>query len=290
MRNRGPSPPLVVSLAVTLLFAASAAAWAENIDPNGDGHQYAWGENVGWINAEPSEDGGNGAQVTDFTLTGWMWGENIGWVNLSCTNTSVCGSTQFGIANDGSGHLSGMAWSENGGWIDFAPTTCLPDPTCGVTIDPATGYFSGRAWGENVGWISFSPGAPETWTARTSWCQGTPAAPGAVTGLSLGKLGLELVLAWAAPPGASWYDVAQGSLTVLRANHGDFSVATNRCAAGRLSSTSVSVQDPAPAPGNVFWYLVRSANCSGSGTYDDGSASQAGGRDLGIAASRRACP
>lgn len=289
MENRGQSPLLLPFVLVALL-AAGAAAAAENIDPAGDGHQYAWGENVGWMNAEPSEDGGNGVEVTDFKLLGWMWGENIGWVSLSCDNTSVCGSTQFGVANDGSGHLSGLAWSENAGWIDFAPTTCLPDPTCGVKIDATTGYFSGRAWGENVGWITFSSAGPETWTARSSWCQGTPAAPGPVSGLTLQKLSPDVVLHWTALPDASWFDVVQGTLSALRASHGDFSLATGRCLAGRLSATSTPASGQVPNPGDGFWYLVRGANCRGRATYGDGTPSQNAARDTGIAASQRSCP
>ena len=290
MRHRGQSPPLLLLLLPALLAAAGSAAWAENIDPAGDGHQYAWGENAGWINAEPSEDGGNGAEVTDFKLMGWMWGENIGWVNLSCENTAVCGDTQFGVANDGSGKLSGFAWGENAGWIDFAPTTCLPDPTCGVKIDPSTGYFSGRAWGENVGWITFSSGAPVEWTTRSSWCQGTQAAPGAVAGLTLKKVATGVLLSWATPAGASWFDVVQGTLSTLRASRGDFSLATASCVANRLPTSSVPDPGATPSAGDGFWYLVRGANCRGRATYDDGAPSQRPGRDTGIAASQHACP
>jgi hypothetical protein len=290
MRNRGQSPPLLPFLLAALLALAVAPARAENIDPDGDGHQYAWGENVGWLNAEPSEDGGNGVQVADFTLTGWMWGENIGWVSLTCDNTGTCGSTQYGVVNDGSGKLSGLAWSENAGWIDFAPTTCLPDPTCGVKIDPTTGYFSGRAWGENIGWVSFSSGAPELWTARSSWCQGTSAAPGPVPGLTLAKAAPEFVLSWAAPQGASWFDVVEGTLSRLRASRGNFALATDACVANRLSSTSIAAPGSVPPPGDGFWFLVRAANCRGRATYDDGTPSQKPGRDAGIAASQHACP
>src|SRR4029434_8427813 len=53
-------------------------AWAENIDPADDTSQYAWAENIGWLNAEPSGDGGPGVQVGDSQLSGWMWGENMG--------------------------------------------------------------------------------------------------------------------------------------------------------------------------------------------------------------------
>src|SRR5437867_2962787 len=83
---------------------------------------------------------------------GNIWRENAGWINLSCQNNAACAANPYGVANDGYGGLSGFAWGENIGWVNFAPTTCQPDPTCGVRIDPATGYFQGRAWGENVGW------------------------------------------------------------------------------------------------------------------------------------------
>ena len=222
MRTRARFARLLLLVSTSLLVAGSAAAQTENIDPDGDGHQYAWGENIGWLNAEP--DGGNGTQVADFALTGWMWAENIGWVSLSCTNTSVCGATPYGVANDGAGQLSGFAWSENAGWVNFAPSTCAGDPTCGVKIDPATGYFSGRAWSENDGWITFSSGPPETWTVRSSWCQGFSGPPGLVTALKLGKTGTEVVLSWAAPPlvvrrrRGTAFDVA-GERRELRSSH-----------------------------------------------------------------------
>ena len=139
----------------SLVLLAPKLAVAENINPASDGSKYAWSENLGWLNAQPSGPGGPGVQVSDSILIGWMWSENAGWISLSCTNTS-CGSANFGVTNDGCGLLSGYAWAENAGWIDFAPTTCAGDPTCGVKIDPATGIFSGRAWSENAGWITFS--------------------------------------------------------------------------------------------------------------------------------------
>ena len=123
-----------------------------NMDPNDDGSQYAWGENTGWINFQPSW--GPGVTVTDTALTGMAWGENIGWINLSPTAGG-------GVVNNGTGALSGYAWAENAGWINFNPTGG------GVTIDPATGVFSGYAWGENIGWINFSPSAGGG--AKTSW-------------------------------------------------------------------------------------------------------------------------
>jgi hypothetical protein len=156
----------IFSVAI-LLFSA---ACVENIDPDDDDSQYAWGENVGWLNLEPDGDGGPGVEVEDWMLTGYMWGENVGWISLSCENSFSCATVDYGVTNDGNGNLSGYAWGENTGWISFS---CENTATCGtvdygVTIDPATGEFSGYAWGENIGWIDF---APDGVGARTSWGQ-----------------------------------------------------------------------------------------------------------------------
>jgi hypothetical protein len=102
---------VIVSL---LLLLFCTAGFAENIDPNDDGSQHAWGENTGWINLEPGGDGGPGVEVSDDTLTGSMWGENIGWISLN--------PTEGGVLNDRYGTLSGYAWGENIGWINFSPT------------------------------------------------------------------------------------------------------------------------------------------------------------------------
>ena len=147
-----------------LCAAVLAIANAENIDPQNDNSQFAWGENVGWINAEPGGNGQSGMQVSGTKITGFMWGENIGWINLHCENNNTCGTAQYGVTNDGFGRLGGFAWGENVGWISFCdqdtPGTCNPSPTYQVVIDPATGLFSGYAWGENIGWISFSDTDP----------------------------------------------------------------------------------------------------------------------------------
>jgi len=126
-------------LTAALVPWACGAATAENIDPGGDGSQYAWGENIGWLNAEPSGNGGPGLQVTDSALTGWIWGENIGWVSLSCQNTSSCSANSYGVTNDGKGNLSGFAWAENIGWISFQSARsdcCSTDETPGCTNSP----------------------------------------------------------------------------------------------------------------------------------------------------------
>jgi len=160
---------LLRSLVVACAFGAVvaiASALAENIDPNNTQAQYAWGENVGWINAEPQGNGGPGVTVSGLWLTGYMWGENIGWINLNCQNNDanfddICQDTgYYGVYNNGTGELSGYAWGENVGWISFSckngTTPCNQVGNYGVFIDPATGVWSGAAWGENIGWINFS--------------------------------------------------------------------------------------------------------------------------------------
>lgn len=128
----------LILIIVTLLFINSS--WAENIDPYNEQMQYAYGENVGWINFKPNQ--GPGVQVSSTDVQGYVWAENIGWINLSP-------STYGGVSNDGDGNLSGYAWGENVGWINFNPTGG------GVTID-SDGSFDGYAWGENIGWINFT--------------------------------------------------------------------------------------------------------------------------------------
>jgi hypothetical protein len=136
---------------------------AENIDPNDDGSQYAYGENIGWVNFEyqlPDDIQTGGATVTDNNLTGFVWAANIGWINLN--------PNFGGVTNDGTGLLSGYAWSENTGWINFNPKVPGDPNHYGVTIDH-DGNFDGWAWGENIGWIHFRSSTPIAYKVQTSW-------------------------------------------------------------------------------------------------------------------------
>ncbi|NLI76169.1 MAG: InlB B-repeat-containing protein, partial [Candidatus Riflebacteria bacterium] len=118
------------------------------------GQQYAWGENVGWINFQPAGGGTSARLGTNGSLTGMAWSENLGWIRLSAEGaTAPFANTtagNWGVNISAAGALTGFAWSENGGWIRFG------DARAGAAIDQATGALSGHAWGENVGWISLS--------------------------------------------------------------------------------------------------------------------------------------
>ena len=166
-------PLALLALAVSAL---AGGVFAENIDPNNDNSQFAYGENAGWINAEPGNCANCGMQVNDLSVTGYMWGENIGWINLNCSNDSSCGGAagNWGVTNDYAGNLKGYAWNEKKGWINFS---CQNNGTCGGTgnygvhINPLNGDFSGRAWSENEGWITFASAGPVVYKVKTSWVQ-----------------------------------------------------------------------------------------------------------------------
>jgi hypothetical protein len=124
-----------------------------------DGSKFAWGENVGWLNAAPT-----GTCVTahfDGTagwLSGFAWGENVGWIKFGANAGGPYANTlasNWGVNMSAAGVLSGYAWGENIGWIKFDAAFG------GVTVDTASGRFSGQAWSENVGWLSFSGTAPD---------------------------------------------------------------------------------------------------------------------------------
>jgi hypothetical protein len=66
---------VLVTLLMASLVLGSGTALGGNIDPDDDGSQYAWGENVGWLNFEPAE--GPGVTITDTDVIGYVWAENI---------------------------------------------------------------------------------------------------------------------------------------------------------------------------------------------------------------------
>jgi len=146
---------------MAILTLCATFLYAENIDPYEDDSQYAYGENVGWLNFEPDMLTANaGATVSDEKLAGYVWAENIGWINL--------GPNFGGVANDGTGLLSGYGWGENVGWISFNPKVPGDPNHYGVTIDHE-GNFDGWAWGENIGWIHLASSEPVAYKVQTAW-------------------------------------------------------------------------------------------------------------------------
>ncbi len=146
-----------------------------NTDP---ARKFAWGENVGWINAAPT----NASQTVGVHyyegeggwLSGHVWCENVGWIKMGADAGGPYANTtadDWGVNIDGDGKLSGYAWGENVGWINFEQTHGQS------AIDPDNGEFSGHVWGENIGWLKFKGTSPD-YGVRTlafdTQPQGTP--------------------------------------------------------------------------------------------------------------------
>jgi hypothetical protein len=271
-------------IAVLALAAGLSSQAADNVDPANDGSQYAWGENVGWINAEPSGDGGPGMLLEDFRVSGWLWGENIGWISLTCENTGSCESIPYSVRNDGIGALSGNAWAENTGWINFAPYNA------GVFADRVSGELSGHAWGENIGWISFQSAGANPHVLRTGWtCEPPPPAPVGPYDVVLMRAAPSVVeMFWNPVPGATGYDVVFGELNALRNDPNRYLAATLGCTGENVTGTAAAF-DGNPPPGDGFWFLVRGTHCGDSGSYDSGGPHQMEPRDPGIATSTADC-
>jgi len=164
----------------------------------------------------------------------------------------------------------------------------LPAPA-GVSIDPTTGVFAGHGWGENMGWVSFVSTGTNPYRIKTGWtCDPPPPPPVGSPVLLLGEAGPETVLDWAGIAGDSGYDVVFGELTPLRISSAPFVAATLGCLAENLTTNSLTFSaDPAANEG--FWFLVRGANCGGSGTQDTGEPTQVAPRDPGIVGSGNDC-
>lgn len=139
------------TVAVLLLaLGASLSLSASTIDP---AYPYAYGANVGWINARG--DGGQGAAIGRSFCTGFLWSANCGWIGLGNGPTngvqySNASAEDWGVNHDGTGRLTGYAYGANIGWITFEQTYGQP------RVDLGSGNMSGSIYGANVGWISLA--------------------------------------------------------------------------------------------------------------------------------------
>jgi hypothetical protein len=137
------------------------------------------------------------------------------------------------------------------------------------------------------------PGNPEVCDGKDNNCLGGIddgfAAPTGRTVETTKKTGTSMDLIWEAIAGADRYDIVRGDIEKLASTLGDYKHATLVCLANDLASKSVT-DAAVPAVGDGFWYLVRPVNCNAAGSYDEGSHSQIGLRDLEIASSGVACP
>lgn len=155
---------VMVRLTAVLILTGITALHAENVDPESTGLHWAWSENAGWINAQPSGPGGPGLEADNSTVRGWLWSANVGWISANCSNTNSCVKVDYGLSlkpnleKPGRMHLVGRIWSENAGWI---VSHCLVTDSCdqvsyGLEVEIETGLVQGYAWSENMGWLSFT--------------------------------------------------------------------------------------------------------------------------------------
>jgi hypothetical protein len=116
-------------------------------------NRYAYGANIGWMDWRG--DTNNGAIIGAYVCSGYIYSANVGWINLGSGSPANGIQYQnnsagdFGVNQDGLGHLSGYAYGANIGWINF---TTIGAPT----INMMTGTMSGEVWSANCGWISLS--------------------------------------------------------------------------------------------------------------------------------------
>lgn len=123
---------------------------ATTIDP---ANPYAYGTNMGWINAEA--DGANGAVIGQAFCSGYMYGANVGWIHLG-DGAPVNGmayandsATDYGVNHDGLGSLSGYAYGANIGWINFEQTH--GQPQVNLETGDLSGYVpTGGSWGTPI--------------------------------------------------------------------------------------------------------------------------------------------
>jgi hypothetical protein len=120
-------------------------------DGNGNLSGYAWGENVGWINFDPT--GGGVTIDADGTFDGWAWGENIGWIHFK--NQSIPYSVKTAWAPYTGG---GSSSSDNGQDTGGNPGTLVAGE--GESIENFILRFYQQALGrtpqqtESDGWVN----------------------------------------------------------------------------------------------------------------------------------------
>jgi hypothetical protein len=121
-----------------------------------------WGENIGWINLNPTNSGV--VNTTHGVLSGYAWGQNTGWINFKPTNGGVNIDTS-------TGEFSGWAWAQNFGWIKF---DCASGANYCVKTDwrPTTGGSTGG--GSSGGGDTNPPPPPTPTCVELGTCPPTP--------------------------------------------------------------------------------------------------------------------
>jgi hypothetical protein len=137
-------------IAVLTLLGALPGLAVTTVNPV---NKYAYGANIGWVNAEGNVT--DGLVVGEAFCSGYLYGANVGWIHMgdgTPTDGQAYGNasaTDFGVNLEPDGDLRGFAYGANIGWVNFE---AQGDPQ----VNLLTGELSGYAYGANVGWISLS--------------------------------------------------------------------------------------------------------------------------------------
>jgi Bacterial TSP3 repeat len=149
-----------LALALAPVFLAGSLAAQTTIAP---AQPWAWGANVGWLNARP--DAAFGVRTADTVCSGHLWSANLGWLNLGSGapangwSYSNAAAGDWGVNVQPDGTLRGYAWGANIGWVHFE---AAGNPRVVLT----TGDFAGQAWSANAGWLNLGDATfhPQTTT------------------------------------------------------------------------------------------------------------------------------
>jgi len=151
-------------------------------------------------------------------ITGYAWSDNIGWVSFSCSNTSSCGTSNYGLWIAPNGTVAGYAWSDNIGWVSAqgADVSACPSAPCTPSINITTGAMSGwfRALAYGGGW--------DGWISLSGAGYGPSLSGGAFRGYAWGST----VVGWLSfaglAPSAPYYANELASYTASNYNSGPY--------------------------------------------------------------------
>lgn len=100
-------------------------------------------------------------------IAGWAWSDNIGWISLNCSNTSSCGTSNYGLTLNADNTVAGYGWSEHIGWVKFGGLSGFPDATAGnarVVNGVLTGWAKALAGEGGAQYITPPPAeVPSGW-------------------------------------------------------------------------------------------------------------------------------
>lgn len=164
--KRPSLPAIMLGLCAIVIFALGGVAVyaATNISSSSNAH-WAWSNAIGWIDFYTPAT----VTVNSSGLTGYA-SSSMGYFSFDCATSasgSVCGSSNYKVANDGQGNLAGWAWNDAIGWVSFCGNasggstlvnsvwTCPASSTYKVSID-TNGNFQGWAWNDAIGWIDLN--------------------------------------------------------------------------------------------------------------------------------------